>query len=57
VATLIDLLDRAVERNGERPALGLRRDDGTTEHWTSPGEPGSRPGGCARWTWSQVTAS
>jgi long-chain acyl-CoA synthetase len=34
VATLIDLLDRAVERNGERNALGLRRDDGTTEHWT-----------------------
>jgi long-chain acyl-CoA synthetase len=34
VATLIDLLDRAVERNGERNALGLRRDDGTTEHWS-----------------------
>jgi long-chain acyl-CoA synthetase len=34
MATLIDLLDRAVERNGERPALGLRRDDGTTEHWS-----------------------
>ncbi|MFP5343718.1 MAG: AMP-binding protein [Candidatus Limnocylindria bacterium] len=32
--TLIDLLDRAVERNGDRHALGLRRDDGTTEHWS-----------------------
>jgi len=34
MATLIDLLERAVERNGDRHALGLRRDDGTTEHWT-----------------------
>jgi long-chain acyl-CoA synthetase len=34
VPTLIDLLERAVTRYGERPALGLRRDDGSTEHWT-----------------------
>jgi long-chain acyl-CoA synthetase len=32
--TLIDLLDRAVTRFGDRPALGLRHDDGTTTHWT-----------------------
>jgi long-chain acyl-CoA synthetase len=32
--TLIDLLDRAVTRFGDRPALGLRRDDGTTQRWT-----------------------
>ena len=34
MATLIDLLDRAVSRYGERPALRLRRDDGTTTSWT-----------------------
>ncbi len=32
--TLIDLLDRAVARFGERPALGLRRDDGSTAQWS-----------------------
>ena len=32
--TLLDLLDAAVIRYGDRHALGLRRDDGTTEHWT-----------------------
>jgi long-chain acyl-CoA synthetase len=32
--TLIDLLDRAVTRFGERPCLSLRRDDGTSAHWT-----------------------
>ena len=32
--TLIDLLDRAVTRFGERPALGLRRDDGPASPWT-----------------------
>lgn len=32
--TLIDLLDRAVTRFGARPALGLRRDDGSTVQWT-----------------------
>src|SRR6187401_3292528 len=32
--TLIDLLERAVSRFGDRPALGLRRDDGSTTHWT-----------------------
>jgi len=32
--TLIDLLDRAVTRFGERPSLSLRRDDGTSTHWT-----------------------
>jgi long-chain acyl-CoA synthetase len=34
VPTLIDLLDRAVDRYGDRHALGIRRDDGTTDHWT-----------------------
>ena len=33
-ATLLDLLDRAVLRYGERSALGLRGDDGGTTHWT-----------------------
>ena len=32
--TLIDLLERAVTRFGERPALGLRLDDGSTTQWT-----------------------
>jgi long-chain acyl-CoA synthetase len=32
--TLIDLLDDAVARFGDRPALGVRRDDGSTETWT-----------------------
>ena len=33
-ATLLDLLARGVERYGDRPALALRRDDGSTESWT-----------------------
>ncbi|MEJ7696000.1 MAG: AMP-binding protein [Candidatus Limnocylindrales bacterium] len=33
-ATLLDLLDGAVLRYGERSALGLRGDDGGTTHWT-----------------------
>ncbi|MBA2300278.1 MAG: AMP-binding protein [Chloroflexi bacterium] len=32
--TLIDLLERAVTRFGERPALGLRREDGSTTQWS-----------------------
>ena len=32
--TLLDLLDDAVARFGDRPALGIRRDDGTSETWT-----------------------
>jgi long-chain acyl-CoA synthetase len=32
--TLIDLLDSAVTRYGERPALGLRQGDGSTIQWT-----------------------
>jgi long-chain acyl-CoA synthetase len=32
--TLLDLLDRAVTRYGDRHALGIRRDDGSTDHWT-----------------------
>ncbi len=32
--TLPDLLDAAVERYGDRHALGVRLDDGTTEHWS-----------------------
>jgi long-chain acyl-CoA synthetase len=34
VETLLDLLDEAVARYADRPALGLWRDDGTTETWT-----------------------
>ena len=32
--TLLELLDRAVERYGERPALGLRGDDDATFAWS-----------------------
>ena len=32
--TLVDLLEASVARYGDRNALGLRRDDGTTFHWT-----------------------
>ena len=32
--TLLDILDEAVATYGERPALGLRRDDGTSESWS-----------------------
>ena len=32
--TLLDLLDEAVARFGDRPALGIRHEDGTTEAWT-----------------------
>mgnify|MGYP001574150859 CR=1 FL=1 len=32
--TLLDLLDEAVARYLDRPALGLRRDDGTTMAWS-----------------------
>jgi len=34
MTTLIDLLDSAVTRYGERPALGLRQDDGSTVQWS-----------------------
>jgi long-chain acyl-CoA synthetase len=34
VDTLLDLFDDAVARFGDRPAVGLRRDDGSTETWT-----------------------
>ena len=34
MTTLIDLLESAVTRYGERPALGLRQDDGSTTQWT-----------------------
>jgi len=34
MTTLLDLLDSAVARYGERPALGLRHDDGTTTQWS-----------------------
>jgi len=34
VETLLDLLDEAVARFGDRPALGVRRDDGSTDTWT-----------------------
>ena len=32
--TLVELLDDAAARFGDRPALGLRHDDGSTETWT-----------------------
>ncbi len=32
--TLPDLLDGAVSRFGERDAVGTRRDDGSTDHWS-----------------------
>ena len=32
--TLLDLLERAVTRFGDGPPLGLRRDDGSTTHWS-----------------------
>jgi long-chain acyl-CoA synthetase len=32
--TLLDLLDEAVLVHGDKPALSIRRDDGTTEAWT-----------------------
>ncbi len=34
MTTLLDLLDRAVTRYGDRHALGVRHDDGSTTHWT-----------------------
>jgi len=37
MSTLLDLLDDAVARFGDRPAVGLRRDDGTTDRWTYRG--------------------
>ncbi len=32
--TLVDLLESAAARYGDRPAIGLRRDDGTTTGWS-----------------------
>jgi len=32
--TLVDILERATDRYGERHALGIRRDDGSTDHWS-----------------------
>jgi long-chain acyl-CoA synthetase len=32
--TLVELLEESVTQFGERNALGIRRDDGTTDHWT-----------------------
>ncbi len=34
ITTLLDLLDDAVERYGDRPFLSLRRDDGSTLTWS-----------------------
>jgi long-chain acyl-CoA synthetase len=34
MGTLLDLLETSAARYGEKPALGLRRDDGTTFHWS-----------------------
>jgi long-chain acyl-CoA synthetase len=33
-STLLDVLDSAVTRYGDRPALGVRHDDGTTTTWS-----------------------
>lgn len=32
--TILELLDEAVARYGDEPALGVRRDDGTSMHWS-----------------------
>ncbi len=32
--TLLDLLDEAVAKYGDRPAFGVRRDDGSVDRWT-----------------------
>lgn len=32
--TLLEILERGAERFGDRPALGLRLDDGSSWHWT-----------------------
>lgn len=32
--TLLEILERGAERYGDRPALGLRLDDGTSWHWS-----------------------
>jgi long-chain acyl-CoA synthetase len=32
--TIVDLLEESAARYGDRPALGLRRDDGSTEQWS-----------------------
>jgi long-chain acyl-CoA synthetase len=34
VATILDLFDDAVARHVDRPALGLRGEDGSDQHWT-----------------------
>jgi long-chain acyl-CoA synthetase len=34
VATILDLFDDAAARHADRPALGLRGDDGADQHWT-----------------------
>jgi long-chain acyl-CoA synthetase len=34
VATILDLFDDTVARHADRPALGLRGDDGSNVHWT-----------------------
>ena len=33
-SNLLDILDYATERYGDRPALGLRRDDGSSMRWS-----------------------
>ena len=35
--TLLDILDEAAARYGDRPALALRRDDGVEEQWSYRG--------------------
>ncbi len=34
VGTILDLFDDAVARHADRPALGMRGDDGGSQHWT-----------------------
>ena len=61
MTTLLDLLDSAVTAYGERPALGLRHDNGSTTQWdvppARPACPHRRRGGCARSTSSPATVS
>ena len=42
--TLLDLLDEAVRTYGDRSALGIRNDDGSTVHWSY-----NELGGAAAW--------
>ena len=58
MTTLLDLLDAAVDRYGDRAALSLRHDDGTTSEWSFrelQRRPASPRGGCGPWASSPAT--